>query len=501
MYYFVNEYLLPKNSSVEHSAMQRVKLFNHYRTPAQIVTKAYDRLLHQTLQKFNVPDQHVLNMFDYFQQATAVAPVVRHTEDLHLPVAYAVEVGNNFSRVFNGDDLVENVGFIPGTIGRVFYQEYLDNQGNRLSTDLWDWRGFKSATQYFGQNGKLVMERYYTPAGETVMEQYFVANTAGEPLASRILLENYQGQAERFFQNTTQLFNFFIAELSRLDPETTTLISDRPGTGIQPLLQLDDASRKYVMVPIYHAKTLNDPLHAPIDGFLEPAFDNAPHFNGFITPTAAQAQHLQTRYPKMAVTNIEPVATTPIAQSTLRPWSERGKELLVVGRLAPDRQLDQLIRVVALVKHQQPEIQCDIYGFGDPEYQKTLQNLIGELKLTANVRLLDYQADLADHYDDYRLLVNTDIADGGPMSMLEAQAHGLPVVSYRFDYGPQDYIQDGQDGYLIGAGDQLTMADQIVKLMASPKLWTEFSEAAFKKQHTEHTYLKTWHRWQRLLAI
>ncbi|WP_137625456.1 glycosyltransferase [Lactiplantibacillus pingfangensis] len=501
MIYFINEYILPKNSSVEHRAMQRVKLFTHYHTPAQIVTKVYDRLQHRVLPDFELADDQVLNMFDYFQQATTVPTKELHTEDLNLPVEYAVEVGNNFSRVFDGDDLVQNVGFIPGTIGRIFYQEYLDNQGNRASTDLWDWRGFKSSTQYFGQDGKLTMERYYTPAGRIALEQYFVADTKGNPLASRLILKDYGNQAERFFQNPTALFNFFIAELSHQDTEQTVFISDRPGTGIDPLLALNDDAKKFVMIPIYHAKDINDPLHAPLDGFLQPAFDNLQHFDGFITPTESQEQQLQQRFPKLAVTTIPTVATTSLKQGHLVPITERPKQLLYVGRLAPDRQLDQLIRVVALVKAQLPNIQCDLYGFGDADYLATLQDLINELKLSNQVHLKDYDPKLVEKYDNYQLLLNTELVNGGPLAMPEAMTHGVPVISYRFNYGPRDFIESGTDGYVVPAGDQLKMSQHIIDLLTQPERLTAFSEAAFKKMHVNQTHLKVWHRWQRLLGL
>ncbi|MFC6293728.1 accessory Sec system glycosyltransferase Asp1 [Lactiplantibacillus daoliensis] len=500
MIYFINEYILPKNSSVEHRAIKRVKLFNHYHKPAQIVTKVYDRLQHRTQASFDLADDQILNMFDYFQDATAVETKVMHTEDLNLPVEYAVEVGSNFSRVFDGDDLVENVGFIPGTIGRVFYQEFLDNQGNRASTDLWDWRGFKSATQYFGQDGKLTMERYYTPAGKIVLEQFFVADTAGKPLASRIILKDYAGQAERFFQNPTALFNFFIKELSHRDSEKTTFISDRPGTGVEPLLALNDDSQKFVMVPVYHTKDINDPLHAPLDGFLQPAFDNLQHFTGFITDTESQKRHLEQRFNAISVTTMPTVATTALKQSHLVPITDRHQQLLYVGRLAPDRQLDQLIRVVALVRDQVPDVQCDLYGFGDPDYIKTLTELIDSLKLTQQVHLKDYDPHLADHYDDYQLLLNTELVNGGPLAMTEAMAHGIPVISYRFNYGPRDFINDGVDGYVVPAGDQLAMSQRIITFLQHPDQLANFSEAAFKHIHENQTHLKVWHRWQRLLG-
>ncbi|MFC6181656.1 glycosyltransferase [Lactiplantibacillus daowaiensis] len=492
MYYFINEYLLPKNSSVEHAAMQRVQLFTHYRVPAKVVTKAYDRLLHQTMPDFGLTDSQVLNMFDYFQQAT---PQVVHTEDLNLPCEYAIDVGANVSQVFNGDDLVAKVGFIPGSIGQVFYQEHYDNQGNLMATDLWDYRGFKSATQYFGQNGELIMERDYTPQGQVVLEQYFVADTQNQPLLSRVILKT--GSNDHFFANLDELFVFFLTQLSHDKVASVTFISDRPGTGILPLLQLDSHVRKYVMVPIYHALDIHDPLHAPLDGFLQPAFDNLQRFDGFITTTSAQAQQLQQRYPTAKVTAISPVA---VSKQNVPPVQSRPRQLLYVGRLAADRQLEQLIRVVALVKAQLPTVQFDLRGFGDVDYCQTLTQLIQTLGLTENVHLIDYRPDFADQYESYQVLLNADLANGGPLAMMEALAHGLPVVSYRFNYGPQDFIENGRNGWLIDPGDQLAMSQKIIGLLTQSHQLAAFSQAAMASAQTKWGRLKVWHQWQQLLG-
>lgn len=344
------------------------------------------------------------------------------------------------------------------------------------------------------------MERYYNLAGDTVLEQYFVPDTTGKPLASRIILKNYAGVAERFFQNTDDLFTYFIRELSRLDDQAV-FISDRPGTGVQPLLSLAARVPKFVTVPIYHAKDINDPLHAPLDAFLQPAFDNLNHFTGFITSSETQKQQLQTRFPQAKVVTIPATTTTPLAQSRLRPMSKRPKQLLYVGRLAADRQIDQLIRVVALVKAQIPNIKLDLYGYGAPDYVKTVTDLIAELKLQANVQLCDYQPDLERHYDDYQLLLNTALADGGPMAMPEAMAHGIPVISYRFNYGPADVIEEGEDGFVVDQGDQLTMSADIVALLQDQDRLNKFSQEAYAKLHVTQTNLKVWHQWQHLLAM
>lgn len=500
MIYFINEYLLAKNSSVEHAAIKRVQLFTKFKQPAQIITKTYDRLLARTLATFELAPEQVLNMYDYFQKMPKDIQTC-HIEDLDLPVEYEISTGANFSRVYNGDQLVSRVGFIPGTIGRLFYQEFLDNQGNLMSTDLWDWRGLKSSTQYFGQNGQLILQRYYQPNGQTVLEEFYVADVKGRPLLARVILKNYQGRAERFFKNRDDLFAFFLAELSRQDPAVTTFISDRPGTGVQPLLELQDDSRKYINVPIYHAKDINEPLQSAVDGFLQPAFDNPQHFNGFITATTAQAQHLRRRLATKAVFNLPIVTVKPKSQERLVPITTRPKQLLYVGRLSADRQLDQLLRVIALVKGQLPTIQCDLYGYGDPADVEKLRTLTKKLDLEQQVHFLDYQPDLPANYDDYQLLVNTALANGGPLAMPEAMGHGIPVVSYNFNYGPTDFIADDGDGYIIPQGNQLLMSQKIVELLTDDQKLTAFSLAAYDKLHAKQTQTMVWHQWQKQLDL
>lgn len=503
MFYFINEYILQKNSSVEHTAMNRVKLFNHYKRPAKIVTKTYDRLLHRTIHDFGVQDNEIVNMFDFFQEVSdlAEAKVVR-TDDLQLPNESEVMVGANFSQVFDGDIKTSNVGFIPGTVGRVFYQEFLDSQSNIIETNLWDWRGFKSATQYFGQNGKLILERFYTPTGKIVMEEFFVPDTNGNPLASRIILKDYRGKGDMFFQNTDDLFTFFLGELGKQDPEMTTFISDRPGTGVKPLLALNDNSHKYVYIPINHVVDPNDPIHSNVDGFLEPAFEHFNHFDGFITATEQQAEHLQQRYSQAQFTAIPAVTTAPLSKDKevpMAPSSRRPHSLLYVGRIAADKQIEQLLRMFALVKGQVADATFDLFGYGSPDYMKQMTEVVAELQLQDSITFKDYDPRLAEQYDRYQVLVNMSFADGGPMAMQEAMDHGIPVVSYPFNYGPKSYIQDGVTGYLIDRGNSLAMADKIRELFTDDQKLATMSQAAYDEAHKSWTQRKVWNRWQRLL--
>jgi glycosyltransferase involved in cell wall biosynthesis len=58
-------------------------------------------------------------------------------------------------------------------------------------------------------------------------------------------------------------------------------------------------------------------------------------------------------------------------------------------------------------------------------------------------------------------------AEGTPVSILEASASGLPVVSTRHG-GIQEAVLDGETGFLVDEGDIDGMAERMIKLVESP---------------------------------
>lgn len=53
------------------------------------------------------------------------------------------------------------------------------------------------------------------------------------------------------------------------------------------------------------------------------------------------------------------------------------------------------------------------------------------------------------------------------VSMLEAKASGLPMVSFDVTTGPREIVEEGMDGYLIPPYDLDKMANRIELLMDS----------------------------------
>nr|WP_263849923.1 glycosyltransferase [Lentilactobacillus parafarraginis] len=71
-------------------------------------------------------------------------------------------------------------------------------------------------------------------------------------------------------------------------------------------------------------------------------------------------------------------------------------------------------------------------------------------------------------------------AEGLPLTLVEAQAHGLPIVASDIKYGPRDVVTDGKDGFLVESRNVDQLADRIIDLLSDPKKLAAFSENAIR---------------------
>ncbi|WP_125981903.1 accessory Sec system glycosyltransferase Asp1 [Loigolactobacillus iwatensis] len=506
MYYFLNQYIFERNSGVEHAEIKRVQLFDAKSVPAKIVTRDFDRSQHRTIKQFGLTDDDLVNMFDYFQNAEFIDEAdykTLHIQDLHLPVDYQIEPGANVSHVRSGDHLVEDVWFTPGTIGQLYYVNFFDASGNLSQTDLYDWRGFKSAEQLYGQDGQLMAENLYTPTGKRVMERYYVKDTQGNPLNTLIKLITDQDVAH-YFTSVEDLFTFFLDRLNRQTEETNTFIADRPGVANQPLLAMTTKARKYVFFPIAHATEPEDQLNAPLDGYYQVplSMQGLAKLDGLITMTNRQRGDLEMRLkqPQMPIMTISGgvIPAEQAAKAPIMMAKRTSHKLLFVGRLGSEKRVDQLIRAFNLVHNGMPDATLELRGYGPSETIDELNALIKELNLTDAVSIPGYTADLNDIYDSAQVFVIASRIDAQPLAMIEALSHGLPIVSYDFNYGPNEIIEDGENGFLIENGNMFSMANSIIELFKDPNKLQKFSEQAYSSssRFSEDT---VWQQWQQIV--
>jgi glycosyltransferase involved in cell wall biosynthesis len=65
------------------------------------------------------------------------------------------------------------------------------------------------------------------------------------------------------------------------------------------------------------------------------------------------------------------------------------------------------------------------------------------------------------------------------MALLEAQAAGLPIVSFRCKCGPRDVVEDGVTGFLVAEGDTAALAARLKELMDDEAMRQKMGTAAY----------------------
>ena len=144
---------------------------------------------------------------------------------------------------------------------------------------------------------------------------------------------------------------------------------------------------------------------------------------------------------------------------------------------------------------QHPEFQdwqLDIFGQG--EWKEMLQGRVQQYGLQDTLHINEPTKQIGEEYANSSMLVMSSNYEGFPMVMIEAMACGLPVVSYDFQCGPKDIIQQGVNGLLVKNGDIQGLAEAMMMVMGDEELRKRMSEEAKKvtETYSEEKVMKQW---------
>lgn len=151
-------------------------------------------------------------------------------------------------------------------------------------------------------------------------------------------------------------------------------------------------------------------------------------------------------------------------------------KIISLGRLSPQKGYDQLLQAAVKIKSQLPDWTLDIYGSGEEE--EVLFNLRKKLDLESFVNFYPPTPQVKENLCSSGIYVMSSRFEGLPMTLIEAQVCGLPIVSFDCDCGPSDIVKDGVNGFLIPPGDLDGFADAVVKLGKDEDLRRQFGAAA-----------------------
>ncbi len=176
--------------------------------------------------------------------------------------------------------------------------------------------------------------------------------------------------------------------------------------------------------------------------------------------------------------------------------------LLYAGRIADEKNVDTIIKAVALAQKIIPDIFFAITGHGSAE--EKLKKLVVELGIEKNVRFFGF-VDTETYplfYKASDIFVIMSRAESQSLSLMNAMATGLPVIGANARALPE-YITE-ECGYIVELGDFKALSEIFVKLFKDRSLVAQLGEGSQKQvakfsteiitgkwEDTYHTYARS----------
>lgn len=215
----------------------------------------------------------------------------------------------------------------------------------------------------------------------------------------------------------------------------------------------------------------------------------------FLVPAIRTALHaVRATKTKIVVSRNSVDTNRFVPGDRIRARQELGMEsdsriILMLANLSPHKGQSTLIQAIQRLRGQGLPVKAYLAGVDRDQtgYDTALERLARDLGVADSVHFLGFRKDTE------RLLQAADFFalpsehEGLPLSILEAQAAMVPVLSAP-TAGIPEVVQHGSTGYLISAADSDGYARTIAKLLQSPSEAREVAERAYKKVQAEHSW-------------
>lgn len=589
MNFFVNEGLAAQGSGIEHSQVQRGKLFRKNGQSFKIVTRVYNANGHRDLLAWQLNDAEVINMYDYYAETEYVPDRIVTAEDVEWggrPVA-VVEPMADKPETFMAFEDIERTRFL-GRIhvdleheNRVTMVEVFEHFGNLFRVDTYDSRGFISRQQYIDPDGTPNTNVFVDRQGRPVIEEFLrrkvprMSETmlmnrqhidAQNQLADNARMSGQPFEAKPFeapqfvnfmvgyrlikrngmtyiFDSFDELTAEFVNDLNNdfySEDQPNVFIMDRTTAADEGLLHMDRPAYIGFHLHNLHVSDTRDVMTTDENNNYEFDFMHTNDYQAIISAMPRQTADVVARYAPKATPFTIPVGVVPdeIREANRVPMADREpNSVLMIVRRAPDKRPAAVAEALMIANQKQPGLNAhlDVYGYfdntGNNKTNKDLINLFDKYGLpkptmlnekdeettdinegrrldSPVVTLHDYVTDRDELYAIHRshqVYGLASMMEGFNISMMEAMSNGVPGVSTNVNYGPNDLIIDGENGYLTawtpeGQENEFVseMADRFLELFNDPQKLQAFSDAAY--DHSDRYYEENvWQAWQGLL--
>lgn len=498
MYYFVNSEGTPaKLNGVDRAQVERLKIFTANGVSAKLVSFDFSPALIENARAAGVDADQVINLYDVLCQIDYHQSTVVKLNDLHIDGVAANSADDQTTRFYKDGEL--NAQVEVDEQERVVTVRHFDDQEHQIKVQDYSCLGYVARERtYSSEDGRTTLRQtnYCNQAGEVCLTFDYQHGRQSQLQAIQLVLANEVRQ----FDSELQLQAYFLDTLNQHATQTVFVADRVSKTG--PVLQA--MTTETTKLAVIHTN------HQLEDGRINPLYNDLfAHldlWNGLIASTVKQVAALQQFVSSLPIYHASMSIVRDVNFDNVpKPVDHKpGTRILMVGRISPVKQFEEGIEIFRLVHLKYPETTLDIYGDtsttveADHDYYLKLLALVQRLELEVCIHFRGYVADLEPLFDHYDALLCTSKREGTALVLNEAMSRGVPVVSYNFDYGPDEFVENGGNGYLVPVGNRELAAKQLGGLLKH-RSWQRMMRRNAFKSARRYSQTAVWRMWQKVI--
>lgn len=150
-------------------------------------------------------------------------------------------------------------------------------------------------------------------------------------------------------------------------------------------------------------------------------------------------------------------------------------QFLFVGRFSQQKQLLFMVKAFHLaMKKTSLDLHLNLVGFRDWMNEdlitrNELCSYIKENNIESSISIYSYTKHADEYFLNSDFFLLTSLYEGFPNVLIEANFHGLPVISTDCDFGPKEIIENDFNGFIVPVDDIKIYSDKIIE--AIDKNW------------------------------
>lgn len=428
----------------------------------------YQEIIKEIYSIYNLNSKiKIINMYDYFRNEENTIEYDNTYENLIDKNVTVEKVNNSALRLYEKGLYKKYITFREDKSIRGI--DYFSDSRHRLKSEFYTYTGYVGKVSYMDYNfNKPRQMTFHNSLGECYMSKW-VNPENGKATKINIIQNNIIHQS---FKNDNQLKTHFIEEIIKND-ENPIIISDARNTDNIMIDVKDKHVKKNIRLHSNHLSPNGEVAKTVL-----PALENLGNINSLIVLTNQQKEDITANYGYSEKIKVIPNSIQTLFPEEINRIKKKNKAV-VISRLVTLKQIDHIIKAISLIKKDNQEFILEIYGTGDE--LDNLKTLVKNNNLEKNVIFKGYTNNPLEIYKESLFSITTSKTEGFSLGILESMACGTPVISYDFNYGPQEIIDNNKNGLIINKDNIKELSENIVYLKNNEKVLKEMSEKSIEK--------------------